>query len=179
MVLLPNNENFSAASGVINSAFLESVYHSMMDETYLDLGRTVVLHLDPEIEQDEVTESSPAPQMYNPFFGRAPIPNNNTRNPGVKITHRDVEYQAQIRLGPIKADEDTEGIGDLADNEAMITLVIEALPHIRQTQSISIEGRRYKIDNTRPIGFTKRRYVMIKIVEIPETEPPTPDISIG
>ena len=129
MVLLPNNQNFAAASGVIDSSFLEAVYHSVMDEAFIDLGRTVMLHLNPEIQQDVATQSQQSPQQYNPFFGRSPIPNINTRNPGVKITHRDVEYAAQIRIGPIKADEDTEGIGDLADNEAMITLVIEALPH--------------------------------------------------
>lgn len=179
MVLLPNNQNFAAASGVIDSSFLEAVYHSVIDETFMDFARTVVLHLNPEIEQDAITQSQPAPQQYNPFFGRTPIPNVNTRNPGVKITHRDVEYDAHIRIGPIKADEDTEGIGDLADNEAMITLVIEALPHIHETISVSIEGRRYSIDNTRPIGFSQRRYIMVKLTQIQETEPPTPDITIG
>lgn len=179
MVLLPNNQNLTAASGLINMPFLESVYHSIMDETYLDLGRTVVLHLKPQIQQDPTTQSLSAPQQYNPFFGRAPVPQSNTRNPGVKITTRDVEYAAQIRVGPMKAGEDAKGIGDLAANEAMITLVIEALPHIEDTLSISIEGRRYVIDETRPIGFSTRRYIMIKLTEINETEPPTPDITIG
>jgi len=179
MVLLPNNENFAAASGIIDSDFLESIYHSLMDETYVDLGRTVILHLDPAVEQDVVTQAQAAPQMYNPFFGRTPVPQINTRNPGVKITHRDVQYEAQIRIGPIKADEDTQGIGDLAENEAMITLVIESLPHLKQTQTISIEGRRYKLDNTRPIGFIQRRYIMVKLTETQEREPPTPTNTIG
>jgi hypothetical protein len=179
MVLLPNNENFTASSGIIDSTFLESVYHSIIDETFLDLGRTVVLHLNPEIQQDVVTQSQPAPQQYNPFFGRTPVPFTNTRHTGTRITERDVEYEAHIRVGPVKADEDTQGIGDLLDNEAMITLVIEALPHLQQTISVSIEGRRYRIDETRPIGFSQRRYVMCKLTEIQELEPPTPDITIG
>jgi len=178
MVLLPNNQDLTASSGIINMPFLEDVYHSIIDETFMDLGRTVVLHLDPTIEQDVVTQSQQAPQQYNPFFKRAPVPNVNTRNPGVKITHRDVQYDAHIRVGPVTG-EDTDGIGDLLDNEAMITLVIEALPHIQQTLSISIEGRRYRIDETRPIGFTKRRYIMCKLKEIQETEPPTTDITVG
>ena len=179
MVLLPNNEDFSASSGVIDFAFMESIYHSTIDEVFLGAGRTVVLHLDPSVEQDIVTQSQPAPQQYSPYFGRVPVPRQNTRNTGVKITPRDVQYQALIRIGPIKADEDTQGIGDLADNEAMITLVVEAIPHLRQTQSISIEGRRYKVENTRPIGFSERRYIMVKLTEINETEPPTPNNTIG
>jgi len=179
MTLLPNNQDLTASSGIINHSFLEAVYHSVIDETFMDLGRTVILHLNPEIEQDVATQSQPAPQQYNPFFGRAPVPNTNTRNPGVKITSRDVEYDAHIRVGPIKASDDTEGIGELLDNEAMITLVIEALPHLHDTLSVSIEGRRYSIDNTRPIGFSQRRYIMVKLTEIQETEPPSPDITIG
>ena len=72
MVLIPNNENLTAASGLINSAYLESIYHSVIDETFLDLGRIVTLHLPPEIQQDTNTQSQPAPQQYNPFFGRTP-----------------------------------------------------------------------------------------------------------
>jgi len=179
MVLLPNNQNLTASSGIINSAFLEAVYHSVIDETFMDLGRTVTLHLQPEVQQDTTTQSQAAPQQYNPFFKRTPVPVTNTRHTGTKITTRDVQYDAHIRLGPIKADEDTMGMGDLLDNEAMITLVIEALPHLHETISISIEGRRYSLEETRPIGFSQRRYIMCKLQEIQETEPPTPDITIG
>lgn len=179
MVLIPNNENLTAASGLINSAYLESIYHSVIDETFLDLGRIVTLHLPPEIQQDTNTQSQPAPQQYNPFFGRTPVPRTNTRNPGVKITHRDVEYRAHIKLGPMKAGEDTSGMGDLSDIEAVITLVIESLPHVQEALSVSIEGRRYSIEETRPVGFSTRRYVMCKLKEVQESEPPSPDITIG
>lgn len=179
MVLLPNNQNLTASSGLINISFLEQIYHSVIDETFMDLGRTVVLHLKPEIQQDTVTQSQPAPQQYNPFFGRTPVPKINTRNPGVKITPRDVEYSAHIKIGPLHEGDDSMGIGNLLANEASITLVIEALPHIQETLSVSIEGRRYSIDETRPIGFSTRRYIICKLTEIQETEPPSPDITIG
>lgn len=179
MTLLPSNQDLTASSGIINHAFLESVYHSIIDETFIDLGRTITLHLEPEKQQDVITQSQPAPQQYNPFFGRTPVPQTNTRNAGVRITPRDVEYDAQIVVGPLKATEDTGGIGDLLQNEAMITLVIEALPHIKEAISVSIEGRRYSIAETRPIGFSVRRYIMCKLKEIQEIEPPTTDITIG
>ena len=179
MVLLPSNQNLTASSGIIDSAFLESVYHSVIDETFVDLARTVTLHLRPMIEQDPVTQSRAAPQQYNPFFGRAPVPQTNTRNAGVKIAPRDVQYDAHIKIGPLKAEEDAQGIGMLLDNEAMITLVIEALPHLQETISVSVEGRRYAVEETRPIGFTTRRYVMCKLTEIQEVEPPTPDVTTG
>ena len=179
MTLLPNNQDLTASSGIINSAFFESIYHSVMDEAFIDLGRTIVLHLNPEIQQDVITQSQPAPQQYNPFFGVTPVPSINTRHPGVRISSREVQYDAQIRIGPIKASEYNEGIGELKDNEAMITLVIEALPHLQDTLEVSIEGRRYEINNNRPIGFNQRRYVMVKLTEIQKTEPPSPDITVG
>lgn len=182
MTLLPNNQDLMAGSGIINMPFLENIYHSIMDEALQDLGGNrgqVIFHLPPEIQQDTTTQSQAAPQQYNPFFGRVPVPRTNTRNPGVRVSYRDVAYTAHIRIGPIKADNDSEGIGDLADTEAMITVVIEALPHVEEALSCSIEGRKYSIENTRPGGFTKRRYLLVKLKEIPETEPPSPDITIG
>jgi len=179
MVLISNNEDLTASSGIINMPFLENIYHSVMDETLMDLGRTVTLHLKPEVEQDVTTQSLPAPQQYNPFFGRTPVPQANTRNAGVKITPRDVQYKAHIVVGPLKVSEDTEGIGDLADNEARITLVVEALPHLEETISIDIEGRKYSLEETRPHGFSVRRYVICFLKEIQETGPPSPDITIG
>ena len=61
----------------------------------------------------------------------------------------------------------------------MITLVIESLPHLKETLSISIEGRRYHITETRPIGFSTRRYIMVKLKEIQELEDNSPDITLG
>ena len=179
MTLLPNNEDFSQASGIINMPFLEAIYHSTIDELMLDLGRTITLHLTPLVEQDTVTQSQPAAQQYNPFFGRAAIPNTNTRNPGVRVTHQDVQYRAQIVFGPLRAKDDKTGMGDLKEDEAQITVAVEALPHIQQTLSVSIEGRRFSIAQTKPTGFSQRRYLMCKLKEIQETEQPNPDITIG
>ena len=178
MVILSSNEDFSAASGLINMPFLEAVYHSIIDETFIDLGRTVMFHLTPIIQQDNVTQSKAAPQQYNPFFNRVPVPQANTRNSGTRVTHRDVPYAAHIKIGPLKL-KDGGGMGDLLENEAMITVGIEALSHLAETLSVSIEGRRYSVGPTRPIGFSTRRYLMVKLTEIPETEPGSPNITIG
>jgi len=180
MVLINNNEDFTASSGLIDSGFLEDIYHSVIDETFLDLGRIVTLRLQPSVEQDNAnTQSAPAAQQYNPFFGQTPVPSSNTRSPGVKVTSREVQYRAHIKVGPLKASPDDSGMGDLADNEAMITLVVEALPHLGETIDVSIEGRRYSIEETRPIGFSTRRYIMVKLREIQKQEPPSPDNTIG
>ncbi len=180
MALLPSNENLSASSGLVNMPFLEGIYHSMMDEMMGDMGRIVIFHLPPIVQQDNVTQGKPAPQQYNPFFARVPVPNTNTRNPGVKITHRDVPYHAQIVFGPLKGPlEDIKGMGELAADEAQLTVVIEALPHVQEAYGVSVEGRRFRIEQTKPIGLSTRRYLMIKLKEVQELEPPTPDITIG
>lgn len=182
MVIIPNNQHLGAASGAINNiAFLENIYHSFMDEAMVKLSgdRFVIMHLPPIQEQDVSTQVQRAPQQYNPFFQRVPVPNTNTRHTGTKITPRDVVYNAHIKVGPVK-DNDRTGIGELNVNEAMITVVIEALPHVNEALSMSIEGRRYrKSGDPRPIGFSRRRYLMVKLVAIQEAENPSPDVSIG
>lgn len=183
MIFIPNNQDLSASSGVLNIPFLEAIYHSVMDDALSGLGGQrgqVIFHLSPIVQQDVATQSRPSPQMYNPFFGRSPVPNQPTRNPGTKLTPRDVAYTAHIVVGPrIPGTNDIHGMGHLNNNEAMITVVIEALQHVQQAIAVSIEGRRYAVDNTRPIGFSQRRYLMVKLSEIQETEQPSPDIKIG
>lgn len=183
MVIINNNQDLTAGSGVINMGFLESIYHSIMDEALEDLGGQrgqIIFHLKPLIQQDNVTQAQPAAQQYNPFFGRTPVPSQTTRHTGTKVTPRDVSYTGHIVVGPrIPLTNDLSGIGHLNNNEAMVTVVIEALQHVQEAISVSIEGRRYSVNNTRPIGFTKRRYLMIKLTEIQETEIQTPDITLG
>lgn len=180
MIFVNNNQNLSAASGIINMPFLEGLYHSFMSEALLDLGRQVVFHLRPLIEQDNTnTQNLPQAQQYNPYFGRVVAPNSNTRNSGTKNTPRDVAYSAHIKVGPTRSGDDTTGMGDLKANECTVTVVIEALEHVLEALSVSIEGRRYSIVETRPIGFTRRRYLMVKLQEIQEMENPSPDLTIG
>jgi|SRR6185436_254899 len=181
MVIVPNNQDLSAASGIIPVAFLEAIYHSFMDDAMSSVAknRFVIMHLSPIMEQDTITQASPAAQQYNPFFSRVPVPATNTRNAGVKITPRDVQYNAQIRVGPIN-DNSLNGIGRLNVDEAMITVVIEALEHVNQALAFSIEGRRYtRVGDPRPIGFSQRRYLMVKLREIQESENPSPDKMVG
>ncbi len=182
MVLLNNNEDFSASSGVLNLPFLENIYHSIMDETYAanGLARTVTLHLHPIREQDDTnTQSLPQAQQYNPFFGRVPAPRANTRNAGVKITTQEVPYEAQVVFGPIKKDEDIHGIGELKEDEAAITLAIESLPHLNDTIWVDVEGLSYSIQGRKPIGFTRRRYVIVYLREINEEQEPSTDTTRG
>lgn len=179
MVNLTPNQDFSTASGIINVGFLESIYHSFMSEAFIDLGRPVVFHLQPIKEQDVQTQSQAAPQQYNPFFSRVPVPATNTRNAGVKITPRDVTYKAQIVVGPLSNDKRLNGMGWLNENEAMITVVIEALEHVTAALAVSIEGRRYTVVETRPIGFSVRRYLIVKLRAIQESENPSPDKTVG
>lgn len=182
MVLIPNLQDLTAGSGIINIGFLEAVYHSFMDEALEDLGGRrgpVIFHLDPAVQQDTATQGAPAPQQYNPFFRGVAVPQKTTRTPGVKITPRDVQYTAHIRVGPMKVSENLEGMGDLLDDEIQLTVVIEAINHVKAAQSFSVEGRRYSVEDTRPIGFSVRRYLMIKGKEIQEKEPPTNDPTVG
>jgi hypothetical protein len=179
MVNLPPNQDLTAGSGIIIMGFLESIYHSFMDEAMVDLGRNVIFHLKPIIEQDVTTQSQAAPQQLNPFFGRVPVPNTTTRNSGTKNTPRDVTYKAQIVVGPLKDNLRLNGMGWLAHNEAMVTVVVEALEHVTNAIAVSIEGRRYTVVETRPIGFSTRRYLMVKLREIQEKEAPSPDKTVG
>jgi hypothetical protein len=179
MVQITPNQDFSTASGILNSPFMEAVYHSFMSEAFVDLGRSVTFHLPPIKEQDVQTQSQAAPQQYNPFFSRVPVPATNTRNTGYKVTPRDVTYKAQIVIGPLSNDKRLQGMGWLNENEAMITVVIEALEHVVAALAVSIEGRRYTVVETRPIGFSVRRYLMVKLRAIQETENPSPDKVVG
>lgn len=184
MVIIPNNQDLSAGSGLINLAYMEAVYHSFMDDAMIDLGREVVFHLPPLIEQDTTTQAQPPPQQYNPFFQRVPVPAANTRNSGTKVTPRDVIYKAQIKVGPMLSarfakEARLTGMGYLNTNEAEITVVIEALEHAKTALAISIEGRRYSVVETRPIGFSTRKYLIIMLRAIQETENPSPDKTVG
>lgn len=178
MVLISNNQDLTAASGLFDVGYFESIYHSFMDEAQLDLGRPVIFHLQPAVTQDTATQGQPQSSTYNPFFGGVAAPNTNTRGKGTRVTPRDVEYLAHIKVGPVGAD-DLQGIGDLKDNQIQLTVVIEALQHVTSALSFTVEGRRYTVDETRPIGFSQRRYLMVKGTEINEQENPSPNITVG
>ena len=184
MVLITSNQDLTAASGLINIGFMEAIYHSFMDEAMVDLGRDVTFHLPPIVEQDTPTQTQAAPQQYNPFFQRVPVPAANTRNSGTKVTPRDVVYKAHIVVGPLSParfakDARLTGMGWLNENEAMLTLVIESLEHVLRALSLSIEGRRYTVVETKPIGFSTRKYLMVKVRAIQEIENPSPDKAVG
>lgn len=172
MTLIPTTENFAASSGLINFGHLENIYHSIIDETFQGFGGSrgkAIVHLPPSVVEDTQTQSGPQATQYNPFFGRASMPSPHTRHAGTRVTPRDIEFTVHSRIGPM-GDDDLMGIGDLKDNEASFTFPIEALSFIQDALSISYEGRRYQVDETRPIGLTVRRYVIVKCTEINEKD---------
>lgn len=148
-------------------SLLNAYYRSFIDESFLDMGRLVTLHLQPIKEQDQTTQSQTQPSQYNSYFGRVQAPQTNRRNAGVTITPRDIEFTGHIKVGPISGN-DMMGIGDLDANQVVVTLDISALQYVKQALSMSIEGRRYKVDDTRPIGLTRREYLMVFGTEIDE-----------
>jgi hypothetical protein len=169
MILLPTKQNFAASSGLFNIGHMENIYHSMMDEMFIKLGREAIVHFPPLIQQDTATSSVPQAQQYNPFFGRAPLPNPTARNPGVKVTHRDIPYKVQSRI-TIKGAKDEHGIGDLKDNQIALTFPIEALQDVQNCISVSFEGRRYQVDEDRPFGFSIRRYFIAILSQLNEID---------
>jgi len=169
MIIITPNPHISMSSGLINIAALDALYASFMDEALEDLGREVIVHLEGQKQSDTITNSQPQALQYNPFFGRTISPSPSTKGPGVKFISRDTTYKAHIKIGP-KTGPDNKGVGNLKENEAMLTVYIEAMPHFQTARSMSIEGRRYALIETRPIGFTQRRYAILKIGEIQESD---------
>jgi hypothetical protein len=166
MIQLPSPEDFSASDNLIDFPGLDDIYHSIMDETLASMGRTITLHLVPQKTQDVATESQPPASRYNPYFGRVQFPKTDTRNTGVDIVPRDINFKAHIKIGPVEGD-DSKGIGHLKSNEAQITLDISALPYLAETLSVSVEGRRYIIlGDPRPHGLISRRYIIVMLQEI-------------
>ena len=153
----------------------ENCYDSIFDSAFFALGRNIVLHLTPQktLDASGVQASTPAVR-YNPFERRAgrqvPSQISTTRMPAVQVTHRDATYIAQIKHGP--RDPDENGGIELLRGEAMTTTVIASGPHLSQSQSATIDGRRYKFEWSRPIGFRDVRYLISKWKIINESENP-------
>lgn len=153
----------------------EECYASFMDSSFSALGRQITLHLTPEkiIDTSGLQASTPAVQ-YNPFMRRAgrqiPSQISTTRIPAVRLVHRNVVYDAHIKHGP--KDVDDNGGVELLEGEVMTTTIIASRQHISESQSATIDGRRYQLQWTRPIGFQNIRYVITKWSAINEVENP-------
>lgn len=151
----------------------ESCYASFMDSSFAALARNIVLHLTPEkVIDTSGTQASTLAVHYNPFQGRAgrrtPSTISTTRQPAVIHTHRNVTYAAHIKHGP-KDPDDNGGVA-LSDNEVQTKLVIAATPHINGALSATIDGRRYKRESVRQIGFQTPRYIIVTWSAINEKE---------
>lgn len=153
----------------------ENCYDSIMDSSFAALGRNITLHLTPQKTLDASgVEASTLAVHYNPFQRRGgrQVPSNisTTRTPAVEVTHRDAVYVAHIKHGP-KDDNDKGGIS-LSEDEVLTTTVIESKPHINECISATIDGKRFKLESTRQIGFRDTRYLLSKWKAINEVENP-------
>lgn len=168
-ILITSPESFAQSSGLINFAFLGSLYESLIDETFVGIGRKITLHMTPQIQADPVSWGNTS-TAYNPFFGQAVIPPDSTKIPGVRINTRDIEFTAHIRVGPKDLD-DNSGIGRLLANEAQTTTVIESHQYIAECLSATIDGLKYILkEGPRTIGFASKLYVMTKWKRTSERE---------
>ena len=165
---LPDDGSFSD----IQDAF-EDCYNSIFDSSFFALGRNIVLHLTPQkiVDTSGVQASTPAVH-YNPFDRRAgrqvPSQISTTRTPAVQLIHRDVTYLAHVKHGP--TDPNDRGGVLLLEGEVLTTTVMESLPHINESQSATVDGGRYALEWSRPIGFRDVRYVISKWKVINEAE---------
>jgi len=165
MVLLPTKEDFSQASGTIPFGIMERYYEAIMDKTYVQnsgIARQIILHLEPSRTEDKTVQAQNNPGAFNPYFQGAMRPTAGGKNRSVEITPRDIPYMAQIRHGP-KPDDDTNGIGALAQDECATTLAIECLPDLESCLSATIDDMRFtRLGGHRPIGFMTKKFVIQK-----------------
>lgn len=165
MVSLPTKEDFSQASGSIPFAIMERFYEAFIDSTFVQgsgTARQIILQLSPSRTEDKTEQVQNNPGSFNPFFQGSMRPTAGGKNRGVEITPREVPYMAQIRHGP-KPEDDTDGIGALAEDECTTTLAIESLPDLEDSLSSTIDGQRYtKLGGPRPVGFTSKKYLIQK-----------------
>jgi len=153
----------------------EKIYNNTMDASFAALGRSITLHLTPQITPDvSGVEASTTAVHYSPFMGRGtrrvPSTISTTRTPAVKHVPRDVTYVAHIKHGP-KQQDDRGGVA-LTANEVQTKTVIESLSHVSEAESATIDGMRYQRESIRPIGLQNKRYILTTWSAIDEKERP-------
>lgn len=170
MNIVPNNENFLNGFSWPN---LESLYEKAIDGSFAVFARQIVLHLTPIKVADSGLLAAPQATQYNPLLGQAPrgVPNivSTTRNRGVKITPRDVIYQAHIKHGPTEM-SDKESIR-LEMDQVATTTIYESMRHILEAESVTIDGMRFKLHKyPRPVGLHSKQYLITIWEKIPEMQ---------
>lgn len=171
MVIISSSEDFSQASGNINYANLNFIYEGIIDNSFVGMGRTITLHLPPQITQNDSVASNPIKAgAYNPFLGGSVRPTEQGQNRGVKITYRDVEYTAMIKHGPKPADDRT-GMGALMKDQVRTTIVYESLDDLLNCLVATIDGLRYsRLGDYKPIGLTDKKYIIQDWQRVQEEE---------
>ena len=174
MINVPSHENFGDVPGPSIWPNFEALYHKVMDDSFATLGRSIILHLTPIRVADSGLLAGPQPAQYNPLMGQAGrgLPNivTTVRNRAMQITTRDVSYTAHIKHGPKEID-DKDAIGRLEMDQVATTTAYEAIPHLLECESATIDGLRYKIHTMpRAIGLQTKRYVITIWQKIPEMQ---------
>jgi len=156
----------------------EELYNDVMDSSFDVLGRNITLHLHPvQTAASGVVQSTKRVLQYNPYLGRAPRPApmniSTSRTPAARFVPRDVIYKAHIRHGPTESSHQDTGI-DLDINQAATTTVVEAIPHISEAESATIDGSRYQVFSPpREIGLGTLRYAITVWERVAEKENPS------
>lgn len=170
MVVLPTKEDFSQASGLINYPFLNSLYEGFMDKALLEMGRQIVIHLQPAVTEDKSVSTKVDAGAYNPFFRNSSRISSGGKGKGVVSQPRDIGYTAHVVHGPRPLNEQT-GAGALSEDQVQTTTVYESLGDIESAVSVTIDGNRYrKLEDPRIVGFSDAKYVLQTWERIAETE---------
>lgn len=173
-IIITSPESFTQSSGLINFPSLNSLYESIIDESFVGLGRRIILYLQPQIQADPTSYGNTS-TAYNPFFNQTVIPPDSTKTTGVRVTTREIEFTAHIRIGP-KDMEDNSGMGRLMRNEAQTTTVIESHKYLAECISAKIDGLIYRLkEGPRTIGFSNKLYVICKWERINERDSADPN----
>lgn len=170
MINVPNNENLLGGFSWPN---FDNLYKQVIDGSFAAFARLIVLHLMPIQTPDSGLLAAPQPTQYNPLLGQAPrgVPNivSTTRNKAVKITPRDVVYQAHIKHGPAEIDD--KNLIRLEMDQCATTTVYESFQHITEAESVTIDGMRFKLHKSpRPIGLHAKQYLITIWQKIPEMQ---------
>jgi len=161
MTILPTKEDFSQASGLVDYGYFDELYEGFMDNALSEMGREIILHLEPSVTEDKTVAVKNNPAAYNPFFRGSSRGYDGGKNKGVVITnYRDVGYTAQIRHGPKPLDKNT-GAGELSEDQVQTTTVYASLPYIENAISATIDNERYeRCEDARIVGFDGPKYVI-------------------
>lgn len=169
---LADNQDLTQAAGISSTTYnsFNVIYEAYIDDTFVGIGREIMLHLPPSVSEDKSSNVKDSPAGYNAFFRGSLRPTAGGKNRGVIVEARDIPYTVHIRHGPQPAN-DHMGVGKLSSEEVQTTTVYASLGDIKDCISVTIDGKRYERDkDQRPIGFSNLKYIIMVWHRISEKE---------